>query len=378
MVSSNTLYAGEDLFVNRVARDKEQLKDLLEFMRAQSKLRKDYVVPAKGVSVVNLDGVPQLAVDHGGFAGQTSYSLRGVAHDQLGQAVSIPAVYYDRLLLKDTDLWQRNVNRWLPELDRNFLVRTMGDTVTALLSDVYFPLGNVSTFFNGFKAANERGAEVIRVQLSEKRFYAAFVNHDWAEDVETKDGFTRLKPERVAPLVTISNSESGHGGLNVEIGMFNYICINHMVWSRTLDRVHRGKRMEVGFISPETRKLEAEMVYSVVKDAVTAAFNRDTFRAMVARMSDATAEVVDKPEETLAVLQEQHGLSDGEFAAFMNEFISPTVNQNTGPTVYGLMNALTFVAQQAEDPNREMELVRIGGAILRDPKKAGVVIRTAR
>lgn len=362
-VTTDTLYGG-DIFLNRTARNRAEIADLVGFLEEQVREQADFVVPAKDFSMKATDDGVRAVIDLAGVGMQ--YHVRPIAHDQIGQIAGIPAVYYDRMLADAPDLLADNVNRWLPATGKTHLTRTTGRHLRAVLSDAYQPLDNLDAFYNAFKVGRSMGAEVIRAQLSESRFYVALVNHDWAEDVEYKGGFSTLKPGRVAPIVTVVNSEVGRGGLSVDVGLFEYVCINNNVWARSLAKVHRGRRLDVGFISPETRRLEVDLVWATVRDAVTAAFDREQFQKMVARMSAASGEIVDDPEESVQVVAREFSMSESERNALMKEFMSPTVNPVIGPSVLALTNALSFVAHEVTtDPDRQSELERAAGEVLR-------------
>lgn len=368
MVSTDTLY-GAELFINKTARTREEIKEVADFLKLQMEHQKDFVVPADKFHLVPTDNGVKAAIDIGGAYGTPLYDIRPLAHNQIGVLAGVPGAYYDRCLTASPPLLCDNVNRWFPASGRTHLVRVMGDHVRAVMSDRYLPLDNFDLFYSCLKVRKEiEGLNIIRVQMSESRFFLAFVNEQWAEDVYqdvTVNGtYTRLQLGKVAPLVTVVNSETGKAGLSVAIGTFEMICLNENVWMNQLARRHIGRSQEVGFVSPETRKLEAELIWATVRDAIRAAFDQDKFTAMVEQMRVGASLIVEEPTKAVEVVAKQFMLSQQEQDDLLNEFTSPTVNVPHGPSILALGQAFSYLATQNEDADRAFDLQQAAGWVI--------------
>lgn len=375
-ISSQTPTMGleltDGLFINEVARDKPAIALLARKLADQAKASADYARDAKDLSAAVVDGEVRLVTQVAYGMPKTAFKLRPVAHQQMSDITGIPQRYYDRMKAEAPDLLVENLNRWLGESDKTHLVRTYDDTVRAVMSNRYRPIDNVLVFKKSYETAKGLGADVIRVQLSESRFYEALVRPDWAEQIETKGGYTTLKDaETISPLITITNSEVGRGGLSVSLGAYWTMCRNHMVWEECFSKIHMGSPIPVtdgsfDFRSDETRELQLQEILSTVADAVRLAFNREKFDAMVAQIRGATELEIKEPTKSLEQLSKLGLVSDDELEAMLNEFAAPTANVQS-PTVYGLMNAITFVAQ-SRPVDRGMELEKLAGQIVREPE----------
>ena len=364
-----TIWPGnqEDLFLNETARDRESIKALIVKLQAVTKLQRDVIVPATNLRLVAQDdGVPQFQIllEDGE---RHSFTLRGTAHDQIGAECGIPSRYYDRCLTSAPSLLTQNANQWLPKTGKTYLVRTVGDYVTALLSNSYKGIQNPDVFTQAFLAGREIGAEPNRAQLGERQFHLSLVAPDWAENVSTVGGFTKpVDMGLMLPLWQISNSETGHGGLNIDIGVFKMVCQNNNVWSQSLRRIHRGARQDdFGFVSDETRRLASALDISLVKDTIKSAFTRETFHTMLKSIREGTGKVIDKPVEAVKVLGATYQFTEAEQSDILEEFMSPTLNAYHGPSVTAMADAITFVAQKYT-PDRGAELSRVAGKLYDD------------
>ena len=371
----------DPLIINETANTKDGIKALAAKLKARADNAKDYVSFGKDMEyVVTPDGV-RLAIDLGGVTGRVLFTPRPIFHDGLGQRLGIPAKYYDKMLDAAEQLLCDNVNHWLHvNGGEAHMVRTLGPYARACLSNSYGILDDIDVFLTAFTAATAIGAEPIKLMISESRMFGWFIHKDYEEEITYPGGggshqWMRARTETIVPLVSIGNSETGHSRFVTEIGVFNQACNNGAIGTRAIEKVHRGSALSAGFVSAETRRLEVATFLSTVKDAVTVAFDREAFKAYVQKMRDGTALTIEQPQTQITTLAEKIGLAEDEREALFNEFMSPTANVAHGPTVTALANALTFVAQGAADPNRQMELNRIGGQLLERPAEYVTVRR---
>jgi len=410
---------GKQLSTDLRASEPEQMAALVQELERISKTAKDYVVAAPQVELTgdlqrahdwDADGTVcrrcGTSVDGGelpdancetdspmgphlqlpvAMSAKAQFRVNRVAHEQIAEKMQIPQVYYRRMQSEAPELLATNVNHWLGQSKSNLLLRTLDSDVRAVLSDRFRALDNYDLFFHVGQVARDAGAVVQRLDLSDERFYMRLLQPGFAakitgrgEDLATKgkmfstgyrnDNGTWQGPDDDDPGgdwvfggVVTSNSDVGRGGLNVESAVFRATCRNLIVVAKTLHRVYIGERLEGGFqVQNDTRQAKDRAVWLEVRDLVKATFDPEQFRVMVNRLNEAQATVLEEPAQAVDVVVEHYGLPEEDKQAILNELLSGT----TGPTVWGLLNAVTIQAHGRQSVEAGIEVERIGGDML--------------
>lgn len=156
--------------------------------------------------------------------------------------------------------------------------------------------------------------------------------------------------------VHIRNSETGDGSLWVRTCALVAVCSNRVLIGLDMAQVHLGKQMtEDTVLSPETRKLENEVIWAKVRDAVTAAMDKEKFEELL-DLFRGTAKI-ELPSVTEAAKQivEKQGWTDEQRDSILNAF-RPVVKDR--PTVFDAIQAVTEAAQKFEQtsPERCLEM----------------------
>lgn len=312
--------------------------------------------------------------------GTVAYGGTKHAHRQIADKADIPGAYYERMREKAPGLLAENVNHWLPQTGRNYLVRTLDGNVRALLSDRFRLIDNIDLFFAGAKKAQQVGAEVSELELSETHFYMKLLHPEWRERIEyqkgqglighSTDGIDEDGGDWLVPGVLMRNSEVGLGQFTGEFFIKRLSCMNGMTTDIQLAKRHVGGQHEVGVItSAQTRELMDRLIWSEIDDLVNAAFDREFFQRYVARLNDAAAEELGRPADAVAAVVQHYGMSDEDKQTILNELMAPSRGLDPGRTVWGMMNAITACAREKDDPEEELALMRIGGRLLDDRAK---------
>lgn len=367
----------------------EAIQSLAQELERQSKTKRDIVVPGKNFKLATQDTLIEglsgtfpadgtrdktvvAAIDLGGVAGQVSYGVNRIAHEQLGEKTNIPRSYYQRCLASAPALLTENVNHWLStngEAGKNYLVRTLDDRVRAFLSNRYRALDNIDLFYEAMRIAKEIGAVATRVDLTEERFYLRLLAPDFTERVNFPGGahgFARpIDGDDLIPGVVVSNSEVGRGGLSVNPFIFNGACSNGAWLDTKLFQVHIGRTLDVGYLTSETIAAEDTSIWLKVRDLIKATFDKEQFSKMVAQFQNAAGQVLDEPTVAVDAVVKHYGLSDDDKQAILNELIAPKTRENDpGRTVYGLLQAITARSHSFENYDEAREYEKIGGDFL--------------
>jgi hypothetical protein len=361
---------------------------MLQHLQEMSQKRRDYIVPGKDMSAVVMgEEDPEVAFALNLAAGQPPviYHPTRRAHESMMYRMDIPRAYYERMGTVAADLLAHNINYWTERADKNFLVRTIDDKVRAIMSDRFRILDSTELFFTTFTEAKSMGAKIVQADLTEDNFYMKVLQPDWAERLDGLKTNIKQRRERrienghkmysvlehldeeggqfLIPGVSIKNSDTGNGSLSADLFIFDTSCMNGMVGSRAVHKVHLGKQLEVGFLSQETRDLTDQTVWSEIRDMLRAVLgDRESFLVLVKQLQEASEEVLAEPSEAVDLVVKNFGFDEVERDNIMNELLAAGSN-----TVYGLLTAVTAVGRDKTNYDDGRRFEEAGGDILANP-----------
>lgn len=343
---------------------------LVQELERISKTKKDYVVPSTKLWVgqhPSQDGTIVATVASDGYLPPSVYDIGPVAHEQFAQKTDIPIKYYRRMLADAPQLVGQNVNHWLSAQPKNYLVRTLDGHIRAVLSDKYWAIDNYDVLFHVAKTGRDLNAEVTHLALTDERLHIRLIQPDFkakitggveawnnrpggggsAYQIEDDDG-----GDYVFGGIVARNSEVGRGGFTVEFVIYRAKCRNLLVVGKSLRQVHLGGTLEAGddgiVLTNETQEAKAKALWLEVRDMVTSAFTPEIFADIVAKLNKAQAQVLDNPVEAVDAVVKSYGLPEAEKQLILNELINPSRGPNVGPTVWGLINAVTVRAHDRD------------------------------
>jgi succinate dehydrogenase flavin-adding protein (antitoxin of CptAB toxin-antitoxin module) len=351
------------------------LQELAAEIMRQSGAKHDYIVPAQHISAtrMGLDRAPTLFVNG---AGDELFNVNQHTHGQIAEKTGIAKAYYDRLLGEsDSDLWERNVNHWFRKSDARHMVRTLDGSARALLSDRYQRIDHEHVAETTLPALLERSdVQVVSCEVTERRLYIKAVVTSLLRDVKVGD------PVRAG--VIIGNSEIGDGSLYVDPWIERLRCTNGMVVAEyKWRRAHVGSRLELPegvVLAEDTMRAEDSAILLKMRDMIRAATSEVMLDKIVAKLRDAAdTEPVKSPQAAVQLLAKTVGLLQGEQESVLERLI-----QGRDYTLYGMANAVTNLANDAESYDRATELEKIGGNIITLPRSdwqrvAGAELRQA-
>lgn len=366
--------ATSELIIDRRANSPQEIRDLTVHMREMEVMSHDYVVPGRALTMTD-EGTVAFSLGQGPlFAGfDADMPLLRHAHGGLASAIDMPQKYYDRLLAADKPLLARNVNRWLhgtdddPSKITNRLVRTIGGNVRAILSDRFFPIDAVPLFFSILRTVRDNGVEIRAVHLTEKYFTIEMTKPGTEVEIHYRErdegGIGNRRPDMLVPYVTVRTSDVGASALSVAFGGKRLACWNGAITDRAFVQRHLGSQLPVGILGADTVKASSEAIILEARDMVYSCFDPAKFASFVNAAEEATGFFVDQPIEAVKLVASTYKLSDDEMDAMLAEFVHPSTDVNPGLTLWGAVNAVTWLSHNASG-DRRYELEQIGGQML--------------
>lgn len=346
----------------------KSIVELATEIQRQAEAKKDFIVDTRALQMV-ADEDKHLALEFG----DKSLDIGTTAHEQIGANVGIPKKYYDRMITEAPGLLVSNVNWWLAQQPSKQLVRTLDDKARAYLSDSYRPMDNLELAEAILPVLSQMGVEIMSAEITEKRLYIKAVDQSVVREIpeghHMGDGtHTIVRMAKLSPVITISNSEIGHGGMNILAGTFNSFCTNLATFGeRSMKKRHVGSKFGdfvegdvYAMLSDDTRRLSDAALWSQVRDVVKAAFEEAKFDSLMGKLTNAQQNTIngDVPK-VVEVAASRFGFTDGERKSVLDHLI-----RGGDLSQYGLHNAVTRTAEDLPDYDRATDFERYGGMIV--------------
>jgi len=329
-------------------------------IQREAKERKDFRTPTTELHYSD-EGSIGFKVKRDSYAASpTNHCFR-----QICQRSKIPSDYAQRMREHAPALLAQNINHWWKNQPEPRMLRTLlnGQHIArAFVSERYRPLENVDLAAAVLPTLEKLGCEVLSCEITETRFYLQAAT----PKVEAK-----LVGDRVRAGACISNSEVGLGSLVEDELLYYLACKNGMIAQRVMGRHHIGRRNDplfeldsaAEYYTDATREMDDRAFWMKVKDATVALFDKDRFLARVATFQSTTEQKI-KPLEAVEEVSQRFKFNESEKEAVLNHLIDGA----RGNSLFGLINAVTRTATDAESYDRSIELQRVGGQIMELPK----------
>jgi hypothetical protein len=296
-----------------------------------------------------------------GTAGR--FQLTDHAHGQIADRVGIPKRYYDRMRADAPALLAGNVNHWFRETPERRMVRTLDGQARAFLSDRYHRIDN------------ERIAEAVLPVLLESGGHGAVVSCCVTDaKLYIQALFPRLEGEvrRGDPVqggVIVSNGEIGNGALDIRPMVYRLVCTNGLISGQIaedarLRRNHVGRRVEIGedysIYSDDTLKADDRALSLKIRDSIRAIARPELFDRILLEMRDAARQQpVSNPIAAVSELGKAYPMAQGERDSILTRLI-----RNADYSKWGVVNAITELANDHPSYDRAVELQAMGGRVL--------------
>ena len=377
------------------------LPQVVTELRRQQAERVDFVADTRDVKVIPHEGTLALAAatPSGGEWLPDPLPLTNTALPQLGerQGVPVPAKFLRAAAMAHPSRIADYLTEVMREDHKRRLVRTLDGRVRAYLSDRYKAIDSLDAVTAALAGASEVGVQachVLDASVSETHVRVKLVNTACVEvaaelpentfarwggraatgyraavglgpvmepGAEPFDGgVTGSRDLQLHPIVEISNSDTGHGGMTASLGILQALCLNTATTSQTLREVHLGGRLDAGVYSYEAIQAEAQAITLKARDVVRAGFAPAVFAQLVESIRPTMHQQIAAPQAACrSLLPDLPGLDlDDLMGAFYGE------QAYTGPTTYSLGQAVARLAQDTDEPGVAADREVMAGQLL--------------
>ena len=340
------------------------LDQLADTILTQSSQKADYLVDTRNLKLETYGSDVYLHMFDNNADILEPLQINQIAHRQFGTHLKIPAAYYDRMLATHPELLAHNVNSWFQREPSKRMLRTMGGTARAFLSNRYRRIDNLEIAQAVLPIIGEmKDATIESCQVTESRMYIKVVNPRLEAEVVPGD--------IVQAGVIISNSEVGLGSVCIQPLVYRLVCSNGMIINDAQTRrnhVGRTAETEESFLlySDETLIAEDKAFVMKIQDTVKAAVDEARFSQVIGMMrtaKQAPMNTQDVPGIVRMASREFH-ITEDESTGVLQHLI-----EGKDLSLYGLSNAITRHSQDIESYDRATELESIGYNILSMPQR---------
>jgi len=322
---------------NRIYRD---IPELVKVLRDQKARVKDMIVPSEKMSFVGDEDGLALSVEG------KAYGIQEQVHPQLAGKFWISGHYYSALREKKAfDLLATNLEYWRERSKgENRLVRLIDADVRGFLSDRYRPIDHLDIATIAIQVVTGRDAEGgkekpwakgakafdwgltptrmnlgffnpgIQINLCDLKAGVQFnkpggydpdaPNHGWVKGAKEEGAHW------VFPAGFVENSETGHGGASVQVGLFEAACDNSSRIGTNLVKRHLGESLEnEDFYSPETLRKRNSLIFAQIADVFRSVFDPELFLANAKKMKG-LAEIEIEVKEAVAEIVKLPGMTE--------------------------------------------------------------------
>lgn len=276
---------------------------------------------------------------------------------QICTRMRFPRAYVYNLLNEKeewaADLLVENLNTLFPKRGdgRKFLIRSVHEEARGFLSNAYKCLDSetlINSFANYARAVKAEPYDAFSTDL--RVVVQAALPDVW------KMGDCNLKVG-----VMFRNSEFGAG--LAQVNFFISSFGRSMIGQRGVKKSHRGRRLTVDQAANERLKeTDSQKVAAEMESHIFAHLEHSNIQAVMAEveLSTATTVDVDKVSDVLATLE----LNEEELKAAVQGFEVRDDLGTKGYTMFRLANTLAWLAAEASDPERKLELMGFAGSLI--------------
>jgi hypothetical protein len=350
------------------------LQDLLTEVARQQPLKRDFIASTKeSMRMVQMDEMPDgvaLVLLQEGQNELQRFSISDNCHRQIAARLQIPWKYYSRLLSDHKDLVINQVNALFEREPSLRLMRTMDGVARAFLSNRFGIFDNGPVLENVLppivKGDIQSKLLSSYVGPNSMKLKVLFTDPRLAIDMgEAPNGGRRLPADRpghvwtgrndtgrdiIHPGAIISNSETGHGSLDISGFFWRSYCDNGCVFGMmeafNFSRRHVGGKLIEGVdfevFSDETKRKQQEVVFAEVTDTLRTLSSPEKAQAMAAKLrATKDGEQVKDAFAAVDVLAKELPILDGEKQGILESLI-----RDGDYTRWGMLNAVTEQANR--------------------------------
>lgn len=325
------------------------MPELIQTVNQQERQKRDHLVESNQLSVTTRDNQTYLNVPG---RNSESYALNDTARAQLATRLEIPYRYAEKLRMEEPRLLDQNLNTLFRRSNDKRLIRTLGPNCRAVLSPNYRILDNYAFLGTVLPMlAQLPDAKLNEAYLTETHLHISLV-------LQTAQGY--VKPnDPVRYGVMLANSEVGMGSLAVWAFIHRLVCSNGLVVTEadgpSVRRIHLGKRID------DLAKLPSDRdVWLEYGDVVRSTADNRRLPTILHRLQIASqTPVMEAPEDAVEKLAKRFQLTKEEGERVLRQYVT-----GQDLSTWGLVNAVTEAAKEADTIQRRVEMQTMGGRML--------------
>ena len=285
-----------------------------------------------------------------------TFIMNGIFQNQLAEKTGVPVKYFNRMIQEAPELLAVNVNHWLKNSPAERMIRTLGETARAFLGSRYRCIDNFDLMEAVLPTLQDQDLEVKSCSLTDQKLYLKATVPSLVAPVKAGD--------LVCAGVIIRNSETGCGLIDVSPFTENLSCTNGAVWTKYgMNRRHIGRQLGGNgdsdnareIFSDEAKEVDDKAFFLKVRDVVKATCTREMLDILIYEMKEAQDIKITKPVQCVEVASKKLNLSKTEQESVLMHLVN-----NGDLSAYGLAQAVTRTAQDAESYDRATELEEAG------------------
>jgi hypothetical protein len=342
------------------------LSQLAQQLIAERQTQRDFIADTRWLIPHQAGASVLIELEHNG--GTTAVTPTRFALGQIAGHYKIPMAYVDRMTQANAGaLLAQNLAYWFAEQPSTRLLRTRtggSGELRAFLSRRYRPLDNYELAEAVIPQLERPGVHIVSARITDTHFYLQATSDKVTAELRQGDV--------VQAGVVIANSEVGASSLRISPMVYRLICTNGLISGSELRQHHVGRGIDPSedgapeFYRDETCRAVDRAFWLKVVDTVDAAMNEALFGQLVDKLRLAAGEPLDaKPSEIVQVVARRFGLSEAEQDSVLQQLAF-----GADWTRYGVVNAVTRIAEDSPTYDRAVELERIGGEVLDLPASA--------
>lgn len=343
---------------------KASVAELVAQIQQERQQSRDFLVPTQELHIT-AEKNPVLVMQNRGAT--EVFGINENAHRQIASRLNIPFKYYERMRTDYPELLAENVNGWFAKESEQRMLRTMGGTARAFLSNKYRRIDNLELMQAVYPVLQDmNGVQIVSCEVTDNHLYLQIVSNKVSAEI--------AKGDIVQAGFIISNSEVGYGAVSVQPLVYRLVCTNGMIAKELSHRrYHTGKRVDIEdnyeLFNDNTKILDDMAYFAKVQDIVRMAVDETKFNQQVIAMQKAMGVSVNPMIITPVVeeLSKTHLLTKNEQEMVVQNFLLGDTHNGNHIAHFnqlGVVNAITKTANQVESYERAVELEKIGGTVL--------------
>ena len=186
----------------------------------------DYIVRAKNI---RMDDNLNIAFDN------VKMPMSSFASSGLCGKLKVPTVYYNRCAAENKELAAMNINNWLKDDSRDFMVRTYNGRIRGCLSASY----------SKFDAPDLLKAVDESLGFDNYKLKGSFINEERLHLRMVEKEMLPIDGEDLFAGITIDSSDIGRSGLYVSFLIYKQVCTNGLILPKSSGQLFRQKHIGI-------------------------------------------------------------------------------------------------------------------------------------